>query len=178
MNVKPHQLLCGSILLILAGVLFASLVFYLFSKGVPFRSVAAVLATPSGTPLFHDGPTSSRSSKDSKASGAIAAQGASKLRLTQPRELAPIQVVLFFQSIFPVGPGPWAHSFVGPCWVPGPVGPILGNSFFWPCWARALLGPFICWALLGPGPCWGHSFGGPCWGHSFVGTRALLGPFK
>ena len=55
----------------------------------------------------------------------------------------------------PVGPRLWAHSFVGPCWAPGPVGPILRDSFVGPCWARAL-GPFICWApglvgaLLGP----------------------------
>ena len=63
-------------------------------------------------------------------------------------------------SLCPVGPGPWAHSFVGP-WAQGPgaihlLGPVgPSRGFIW-----ALLGPFICWALLGPFICW-----------------ALLGPF-
>ena len=31
----------------------------------------------------------------------------------------------------PVGPGSWAHSFVGPCW---------GHSFVGPCWALYFIG--------------------------------------
>ena len=65
----------------------------------------------------------------------------------------------------PVGPGLWAHSFVGPRWALGPCWAHSRGFIFWAlsghpfiCWAPgpvgAMLEPFICWALLGPFICW------------------------
>ena len=48
-------------------------------------------------------------------------------------------------SLGPVGPGPRAHSFVGPCGAPGPAGPILGDSFVGP----GPIGPIHLLGLVG-----------------------------